>query len=80
MYELFIHKIKLKSISLFNVFLLIPLKWNCNFKKIIKNNKKHIYIVPNLFLDFEKILTWNHSNNSHKPIHYSHGIINIIKI
>jgi hypothetical protein len=57
MYELFIHKIKLKSISLFNVFLLIPLKWNCNFKKIIKNNKKHIYIVPNLFLDFEKILT-----------------------
>jgi hypothetical protein len=73
---------KLKSITLFNTFLLIPLKWKLQLKqglKLFKMTQKDIHILSNLFLHFIK-LTWHHYNYNHTSIHYNHEIINAIKI
>jgi hypothetical protein len=46
---------KLKSIALFNKFLLILLKWKLQLKqglKLFKITQKDIYIISNLLLDF----------------------------
>jgi len=74
---------KLKSITLFNRFLLIPLRWKLQLKqgfKLFKKIQKDIYIIFNLFLDFFIRLTWHHSSYNHIPIYYNHEIVNVIKI
>jgi hypothetical protein len=72
---------KLKSIALFNAFLLIPWKWKCSYNKYSYYFKwfKTTYIVSNLLLDFLIILTWYHFTYNHTPIHYSRELINVIK-
>jgi hypothetical protein len=55
MYVLFIHERKLKSITLFNTFLLIPSKQKLQIRqglKLFKKTQKDINIISNLFLDF----------------------------
>jgi hypothetical protein len=55
MYALLIHERKLKSIALFNTFILIPLRWKLQLKqvfKLFKRIQKDRYIISNLFLDF----------------------------
>jgi hypothetical protein len=55
MYALFIHESKLKSIALFNTFILIPLRQKLQLKqglKLLKRIQKDINIISNLFLDF----------------------------
>jgi hypothetical protein len=73
----------LKSIALFNIFLLIHLRWKLQLKqglKLFKRTQRDINNTSNLFLDFFIRLTWHHSNYSYIPIHYNHEIINVIKI
>jgi len=56
---------KLKSITFFNTFLLIILRWKLQLRqgfKLVKKIQKDIYIISNLFLDFFNILTWHHSS------------------
>jgi hypothetical protein len=53
MYVLLIHERKMKSIALFNTFLLIPLKLLLRQGfKLFKMTKKDIYIISNLILIF----------------------------
>jgi hypothetical protein len=55
MYALLIHEKKLKSIALFNTFILIPLRWKLQLKQgfqLFKRTQKDRYIISNLFLDF----------------------------
>jgi hypothetical protein len=55
MYALVIHERKLKSIALFNTFLLIHLKQKLQLKqgfKLFQRTQKDINIISNLFLDF----------------------------
>jgi hypothetical protein len=55
MYALVIHERKLKSIALFNTFLLIHLKQILQLKqgfKLFQKTQKDINIISNLFLDF----------------------------
>jgi hypothetical protein len=83
MYALLIHERKLKSIALFNTFILIPLRRKLQLKqgfKLFKRTQKDVNIISNLFLDFFIRLTWHHSSYSHIPIHYNHEIVNVIKI
>jgi hypothetical protein len=73
----------LKSIALFNTFLLIILRWKLQLKqgfKLIKRIQKDICIISNLLLEFFNRLTWHHSSYNHIPIPYNHEITNIIKI
>jgi hypothetical protein len=48
--------------------------------KLFKKIQNDINIISSLFLDFLIRLTWHHFNYNHKPIHYNHEIINVIKI
>jgi hypothetical protein len=55
MYALLIHERTLKSIALFNTFLLIPLKQKLQLRqglKLFKRIQKGINILSNLFFDF----------------------------
>jgi len=55
MYALFIHERELKSITLFNTFLFIPLRQKLQLKQgleLFKRTQKDINIISNLFLDF----------------------------
>jgi hypothetical protein len=82
MYALLIHERKLKSIALFNIFLLIPLRWELQLRqglKLFKKTQKDIYIISNLFIDFFNKLAWHHISYSHMPIPYNHEIINVMK-
>ncbi len=65
MYALLIHEIKLKSIALFNTFLLIPLRW----KLQLKQRFKRTFILYPIYFSY-----------SHIPIHCNHEIVNVIKI
>jgi hypothetical protein len=56
---------QLKSITFFNTFLLIILRWKLQLRqgfKLVKKIQKDIYIISNLFLDFFNRLTWHHSS------------------
>jgi hypothetical protein len=55
MYALLMHENNLKSIALFNTFILIPLRWKLQLKqrlKLFKMTQKDKYIIFNLFVDF----------------------------
>jgi hypothetical protein len=68
-------------ITLFNTFILIPLRWKLQVKqglKLFNMIQNDIYIMSNLLLDFFIRLTWNHSSYSHIPTHYNHERVNVI--